>query len=75
MKDRFYFDIDTGRCEHFEYGGCQGNANNFETLQECEEMCLVKGKAIFTWLVLFYDKQKQIQIWLFCFFLKMSELL
>lgn len=48
MKDRFYFDVDTGRCELFEYGGCQGNANNFETLQECDEMCLVKGKAIFT---------------------------
>ncbi|XP_056121645.1 tissue factor pathway inhibitor a isoform X2 [Rhinichthys klamathensis goyatoka] len=42
MKDRFYFDIDTGRCELFEYGGCQGNANNFETLQECEDMCHVK---------------------------------
>lgn len=42
LKDRFYFDIDKGRCEHFEYGGCQGNANNFETQQECEEMCLVK---------------------------------
>ncbi|XP_051566109.1 tissue factor pathway inhibitor-like isoform X2 [Myxocyprinus asiaticus] len=42
MKDRFYFDINTGRCEPFEYGGCQGNENNFETLQECEEMCLVK---------------------------------
>nr|QJB23279.1 TFPI-1 [Sinocrossocheilus bamaensis] len=42
IKDRFYFDIDTGRCEPFEYGGCQGNANNFETLQDCEEMCLVK---------------------------------
>ncbi|XP_051565112.1 tissue factor pathway inhibitor a isoform X2 [Myxocyprinus asiaticus] len=42
LKDRFYFDIDTGRCEPFEYGGCPGNANNFETLQECEEMCLVK---------------------------------
>uniref|UniRef100_A0A671T667 Tissue factor pathway inhibitor n=1 Tax=Sinocyclocheilus anshuiensis TaxID=1608454 RepID=A0A671T667_9TELE len=40
IKDRFYFDIDTGRCELFEYGGCQGNANNFETLQVCEEMCL-----------------------------------
>uniref|UniRef100_A0A671T457 Tissue factor pathway inhibitor-like n=1 Tax=Sinocyclocheilus anshuiensis TaxID=1608454 RepID=A0A671T457_9TELE len=34
IKDRFYFDIDTGRCELFEYGGCQGNANNFETLQD-----------------------------------------
>ncbi|KAI4901812.1 hypothetical protein NFI96_027207, partial [Prochilodus magdalenae] len=43
LKDRFYFDIDTGRCEPFEYGGCQGNANNFETLEACEEMCLVKA--------------------------------
>ncbi|XP_042620443.1 tissue factor pathway inhibitor isoform X5 [Cyprinus carpio] len=42
LKDRFYFDTDTGRCESFEYGGCQGNENNFETLQECEKMCLVK---------------------------------
>ncbi|XP_059418418.1 boophilin-H2-like isoform X2 [Carassius carassius] len=45
IKDRFYFDFDTGRCELFEYGGCQGNANNFETLQECEEMCLVKAAS------------------------------
>ncbi|XP_017538280.1 tissue factor pathway inhibitor a isoform X1 [Pygocentrus nattereri] len=43
LKDRFYFDIDTGRCEPFEFGGCQGNANNFETLEECEEMCTVKA--------------------------------
>ncbi|XP_052004070.1 thrombin inhibitor hemalin-like isoform X2 [Xyrauchen texanus] len=42
IKYRFYFDIDTGRCELFEYGGCQGNENNFKTLQECEEMCIVK---------------------------------
>ncbi|XP_066497538.1 tissue factor pathway inhibitor a isoform X2 [Hoplias malabaricus] len=43
VKDRFYFDIDTGRCEPFEYGGCRGNANNFETLEACEEMCTVKA--------------------------------
>ncbi|XP_029496911.1 tissue factor pathway inhibitor a isoform X1 [Oncorhynchus nerka] len=41
LKERFYFDIDTGRCEAFEFGGCRGNANNFETLEACEEMCLV----------------------------------
>lgn len=42
MKDRFYFNIDSRRCESFEYGGCQGNANNFESLEQCEEMCIVK---------------------------------
>ncbi|XP_062861822.1 tissue factor pathway inhibitor a isoform X2 [Trichomycterus rosablanca] len=43
VLDRFYFDTDTRRCERFEYGGCQGNENNFETLEECEDMCLVKA--------------------------------
>ncbi|XP_017326142.1 tissue factor pathway inhibitor a isoform X2 [Ictalurus punctatus] len=44
LKDRFYFNVETFRCEPFEYGGCQGNENNFETAEECEEMCLVKAK-------------------------------
>ncbi|XP_008291336.1 tissue factor pathway inhibitor a [Stegastes partitus] len=41
IKDRFFFSVDTGRCQLFEYGGCGGNANNFETLESCEEMCVV----------------------------------
>ncbi|XP_019126602.2 tissue factor pathway inhibitor a isoform X2 [Larimichthys crocea] len=41
IKDRFFFNVDTGHCELFEYGGCGGNANNFETLEECEETCVV----------------------------------
>uniref|UniRef100_H3BWP7 Tissue factor pathway inhibitor n=1 Tax=Tetraodon nigroviridis TaxID=99883 RepID=H3BWP7_TETNG len=41
IKDRFFFNVDNGRCEQFEYGGCGGNANNFETLEECEETCVV----------------------------------
>ncbi|XP_014019912.1 tissue factor pathway inhibitor isoform X3 [Salmo salar] len=43
LKERFYFEIDTGRCESFEFGGCRGNANNFETLEACEGMCLVSA--------------------------------
>ncbi|XP_026877761.2 tissue factor pathway inhibitor a isoform X1 [Electrophorus electricus] len=43
VKERFYFNTDTGYCENFEYGGCQGNANNFETLEACEEMCVVRA--------------------------------
>ncbi|KAK2849654.1 hypothetical protein Q7C36_008437 [Tachysurus vachellii] len=43
IKDRFYFNIEMFRCEPFEYGGCQGNENNFETMEECEETCLVKA--------------------------------
>ncbi|XP_058472251.1 tissue factor pathway inhibitor a [Solea solea] len=41
IKDRFFFNVDSGHCELFEYGGCGGNANNFETLEACEEMCVV----------------------------------
>ncbi|KAM8749022.1 tissue factor pathway inhibitor a isoform 1-T1 [Acanthopagrus schlegelii] len=44
IKDRFFFNVDTGRCELFEYGGCGGNANNFETLEACEETCVVSDK-------------------------------
>ncbi|XP_049450195.1 tissue factor pathway inhibitor a [Epinephelus fuscoguttatus] len=41
IKDRFFFNVDTGRCELFEYGGCGGNDNNFKTLEACEETCVV----------------------------------
>ncbi|KAK0132891.1 Tissue factor pathway inhibitor [Merluccius polli] len=44
IKERFYFDIDTGRCMMFEYGGCGGNANNFQSLQACEQTCVVPGR-------------------------------
>ena len=26
-------------CERFEYGGCEGNVNNFDTLEECHQTC------------------------------------
>ncbi|XP_020788989.1 tissue factor pathway inhibitor 2 isoform X2 [Boleophthalmus pectinirostris] len=36
---RFYYNTQTQKCEHFYYGGCQGNANNFRTYQECHKTC------------------------------------
>jgi hypothetical protein len=36
---RFYFNKETGKCENFVYGGCQGNSNNFETEEECQAVC------------------------------------
>lgn len=36
---RFYFDTQTGKCTPFFYGGCEGNENNFETIEECEKAC------------------------------------
>lgn len=36
---RYYFDEQAGGCRQFIYGGCGGNANNFETLAECQATC------------------------------------
>ena len=36
---RFYFDKTYGRCQLFSYGGCGGNSNNFETIDECVAHC------------------------------------
>ena len=36
---KFYYNKDTKKCEEFIYGGCGGNSNNFETLNECKSTC------------------------------------
>lgn len=36
---RYGYNSANGRCEQFIFGGCGGNANNFETAQECQEQC------------------------------------
>ncbi|KAF2343835.1 Pancreatic trypsin inhibitor Kunitz domain, partial [Trinorchestia longiramus] len=36
---RFFHNSSSGRCEEFDYGGCQGNDNNFATMQECQQRC------------------------------------
>lgn len=41
---RFYFDPASNTCEEFIYGGCGGNANNYASLEDCEETC-TKGDA------------------------------
>ena len=37
---RYFFNTDTGQCEEFIFGCCEGNANNFPTLEACETACL-----------------------------------
>jgi len=37
---RFYYDADTKTCKSFTYGGCGGNGNNFETMEECIGKCM-----------------------------------
>ncbi|KAG1650386.1 Papilin [Nymphon striatum] len=40
-QQRFYFDKDSKLCQQFNYGGCEGNKNNFQTLEVCEKTCNV----------------------------------
>ncbi|PAV59528.1 hypothetical protein WR25_16330 [Diploscapter pachys] len=39
---RWAFDQKTKKCSEFGYGGCQGNENNFKTLDECKKTCETK---------------------------------
>jgi len=36
---RWHFDSKEGSCKQFSYTGCDGNANNFHTLNDCQKAC------------------------------------
>lgn len=37
---RWYFNIHSQECNHFQYGGCEGNQNNFMSKTDCERTCI-----------------------------------
>lgn len=37
---KWYYNMDKRACQQFWYGGCGGNANRFETKEECEIRCV-----------------------------------
>ena len=43
---RWYFDSKLNKCKTFIFGGCQGNGNNFESIEECERTCLHASKSL-----------------------------
>lgn len=36
---RYFFNVQSMKCEPFIYGGCNGNANNYYSLEECRFVC------------------------------------
>ncbi|XP_075594717.1 putative Kunitz-type serine protease inhibitor [Balearica regulorum gibbericeps] len=42
---RWWFNVTLGSCQSFVFGGCEGNANNFPTEQECRESCVLGGAS------------------------------
>lgn len=38
-QEAWAFNANTGRCQPFRYGGCDGSLNTFSTRMECENLC------------------------------------
>ncbi|XP_054726012.1 papilin isoform X2 [Anastrepha obliqua] len=38
---KWYFDAERNRCEEFNYGGCYGTSNRFDSLAECQALCAI----------------------------------
>ncbi|KAF8763253.1 PI-actitoxin-Axm2a like protein [Argiope bruennichi] len=36
----WYYNQETGKCERFTYGGCQGNGNRYSSEEECKSNCV-----------------------------------
>lgn len=37
---KYYYEPGLRACREFNYGGCDGNANRFSTISECESICV-----------------------------------
>lgn len=39
LETNYFFDSTKEKCVAFNYGGCEGNDNRFETLEKCRQVC------------------------------------
>lgn len=47
---KWYYDPRSQSCTRFNYGGCDGNENRFESQQQCMQECNgVTGEFVFIW--------------------------
>ncbi|KAK6044703.1 Kunitz/Bovine pancreatic trypsin inhibitor domain protein [Cooperia oncophora] len=44
---RYYFNIVTKKCSPFAFNGCDGNPNNFASLNQCNNFCTASGSVSF----------------------------
>ncbi|XP_049527435.1 BPTI/Kunitz domain-containing protein-like [Dermacentor silvarum] len=42
----YYFNTQNKTCQEFIYGGCEGNVNNYETIEECRVSCELRPRPI-----------------------------
>lgn len=45
-RERYYFDLVDKTCKKFYYTGCNGNRNNFGSLEECSSSCSTQPELI-----------------------------
>ncbi|BFZ03061.1 hypothetical protein BsWGS_06100 [Bradybaena similaris] len=56
LMPRLYYDSQSNLCKQFTYGGCGGNSNNFQTVEECDKACVSMKRTAATYCYL--DKQE-----------------
>lgn len=45
-RPMWYYELRHASCQQFVYGGCQGNANMFNTKDQCESICSSRGEGV-----------------------------
>uniref|UniRef100_A0A0N5CC07 BPTI/Kunitz inhibitor domain-containing protein n=1 Tax=Strongyloides papillosus TaxID=174720 RepID=A0A0N5CC07_STREA len=46
LRYMWYYNMTSGTCDQFLYGGCEGNTNRFSTFELCQITCEVPGEDV-----------------------------